>query len=227
MYRERNSGNFLTCGEQRERGPKGEIAHIVERAGCCTKRQLLNYLLKLHEVAPHLMPYSISMKQLSVALEQMRAQALIQVQGSRASDIRGGELDRVIYSTRFPSMKAIDPAMVRRGDAMIAAIIPFLPDSKAVYPIDAPLSFTFLSGNTQVEIAIIEPGKEIITCAVLDKKKLPKSVNKEDLVRIAVVSDRAAAGHIMGGGFCSVCVVEKGALRQVRSVPPEEAWDTD
>lgn len=219
---DRNS--FLTASEQWKQGMPAEIEYIVERVGCCTRGQLLEYMLRLRDTVLHAVPWDVTDVRLGAMLDQLYRSGAIRMQLTDSRALEGGENSRLVYSTRFPQRKAIPEAVRRYGVAMMATIIPFLPNSKAVYQIDSPLSFTFLSGDTQVEVAIIEPGMETMACSVLDRRTLPASVDKNTLVRIAVVADEQGANRIVGGGFQSVCIVRRGKLTQVRTIPPEEAW---
>lgn len=219
---DRNS--FLTASEQWKQGMPAEIEYIVERVGCCTRGQLLEYMLRLRDTVLHAVPWDVTDVRLGAMLDQLYRSGAIRMQLTDSRALEGGENSRLVYSTRFPQRKAIPEAVRRYGVAMMATIIPFLPNSKAVYQIDSPLSFTFLSGDTQVEVAIIEPGMETMACSVLNRRTLPASVDKNTLVRIAVVADEQGANRIVGGGFQSVCIVRRDKLTQVRTIPPEEAW---
>jgi len=55
---DRNS--FLTASEQWKQGMPAEIEYIVERVGCCTRGQLLEYMLRLRDTVLHAVPWDVT-----------------------------------------------------------------------------------------------------------------------------------------------------------------------
>lgn len=214
---------YLTAGEGNTSNTLDEIVDIVERVGCCTFGQLVDYINAYHAATPKMhTTHYFGPQEVYGMLNKIRSRVHIVEPG----DVTIAKAKRLVYSTRYNNKMQIHKNEERYGIAKMATIIPFLPHSRAVYDVASPLSFVFLTGNMQIEVAVIASGHETTTCAVLDRMKVPKSVDRSKLLRIAIVKDERAAANIIGGGFESVCIInEENKLQQVRTIEKSYAWD--
>lgn len=213
--------SYLTKGEMRPRSLEDEIVEVMKNVGCCTLRQLADYINALHASGNEFRP-SLSTKQIFGFVQHMYPKLKVQAPGGLNIPLS----QRIVFTSKYPTVKSIGKETMQYNLAKMACIIPFLPHSRAVYEVKPPMSFLFLRNDMMVEVAVISHGKELTTCTVLDRVGIPGSVDKNKILRIAIVENEAAASNIIGGGFESVCVItEEGLLKQVRTISKDIAWN--